>query len=66
MEVYRFLTNDCRVYLPGYETVTVWHMRDIVANKRSKIKCQDVKHIIIPQFESLAIADLLEYADLYP
>ena len=47
-EVYRFLTHDCGVYLSSFETMTVWHMRDIVSNKRKKILSKDVKHVIIP------------------
>ena len=65
-EVYRFLTNDVGCYLSNYETMTVWHMRDLCANKRLKIKGDDVKHIIIPQFDGLSIDDLLGYASLYP
>ena len=65
-EVYRFLTHDCGIYLPTYETVTVYHMRDIVANKRRKIKSTDVKHISVPNFEGLKIETMLEYAEQHP
>ena len=65
-EVYRFLTNDCGIYLSSYETMTVWHMRDLVANKRRPIRSDQVKTIIIPQFEGLAVEDLLTYAMQYP
>ena len=61
-EVYRFLTNDVQVYLSSYETMTVWHMRDLCSKKRRMIKSENVRHIIIPQFEGLAIEDLLSYA----
>ena len=64
--MYRFLTNDCGCYISGYETMTVWHMRDLCATKRMKIHCNDVKHIVIPQFDGLAIEDLLAYASNYP
>ena len=60
------MTNDVGCYLSSYETVTIWHMRDIVANKRTMVKAKDVKHIIIPQFEGLTIDDLLGYAGQYP
>ena len=64
-EVYRFLTNDCAVYLSSYETMTVWHMRDIVANKRRSIKSDKMRHIIIPQFDGLTIEDILQYGRQY-
>ena len=65
-EVYRFLTNDVGCYLSSYETMTVWHMRDICANKRRMIKSEHVKHIIIPQFDGLTNDDLLGFASQYP
>ena len=65
-EVYRFLTNDCQVYLSAYNTMTVWHMRELAGKKRRRIYLKEVQHIIIPQFEGLAIEDLLSYADMYP
>ena len=37
-EVFRFLVSEGLIYLPPYETVTVFHMRDIVAGKRKMIK----------------------------
>ena len=37
-EVFRFLVSEAGVYLPTYETVTVFHMRDIVAGKRKMIR----------------------------
>ena len=41
-EVYRFLTAEARVYLPSYETVTVWHLRDLASGVKIIIKCEDV------------------------
>ena len=41
-------------------------MRDLCGSKRLRIKADDVKHIVIPQFDGLAIEDLLNYASNYP
>ena len=65
-EVYRFLTNEVRAYLSGYETMTVWHMRDLCSKQRRRIHLDEVKHIIIPQFEGLSIDALLDYGKMYP
>ena len=43
--------------------MSVYHLRDIMAGKRKKIKCEEVKHIPIPQFHGLAIDDLLAFAN---
>ena len=48
VEVYHFLTHDCGVYLSSYDTMTVWHMRDLVSGARKKILGKDVKHLTIP------------------
>ena len=61
-KVYRFLTHDCGVYLSSYESMTVWHMRDIVSGKRKRINQTDVKTITVPHFEGLNIERMLAYA----
>ena len=61
-EVYRFLTSDAGVYLSSYQTMTVFHMRDLVAGKRRMIKAVDVKFINVPYFEGLSIDEMLEFA----
>ena len=40
-EVYHFLTHDCGIYLPHYDTVTIWHLRDIASGKRRKVLGKD-------------------------
>ena len=44
-EVYRFLSFDCGAYLPSYQTVTVFHCKDLAAGKRRIIKAAAVKTI---------------------
>ena len=61
--MYRFLGTDCRAYLPDYSVVTVWHLRDICAGKRTMIKCDDVKMIQLPSYDGLTIEDFLEFAE---
>ena len=62
LQVFRFLASDCNCYLSSFDTMTVWHLRDIVANKRTRIKCDNVKVIQLPHFEGLTIATILEWA----
>ena len=65
-EVYRFLTSEARVYLPSYDTVTIFHMRDLVAGRRRMIKQDDVKVISVPFFDGLSIETMLEWAAARP
>ena len=30
-EIYRFLTVEASIYICPYETVTIWHMKDLAA-----------------------------------
>ena len=61
-EVYRFLSSEVRAYLPSYETVTVWHLRDLAMGVKRIIPCDDVKVIDVPQFEGLSIQDIFTFA----
>ena len=44
-EVYRFLAFECGIYLPSYNSVSIFHLRDIAAGKRKYIKATEVKTI---------------------
>jgi len=62
LKVYRFLSSDCKVFLPSYDCINVMHLRDLADGKRTPIKCTDVKVIQLPYYEGLTIEDILEYA----
>ena len=62
LEIYRFLSSEVRAYLPSYETVTVWHLRDLANTKKTIIPCDEVKVIDVPQFEGLTIQDIFNFA----
>ena len=65
-EVYRFLSSEVHAYLPDYDNVTVWHLRDLASGKRTIIKSQNIKHLHVPQFEHLAIKDMMKYCGAIP
>ena len=64
-EIYRFLASDVHVYLDSFENHTIWHLKDVAAGRKKKILAKAMKHISIPQYEGLSIADLLDYAKQY-
>ncbi len=66
VEAYRFLSSDAGVYLPDSDNVTVWHLRDLAAGRRTIIKAQNIKHLHVPQFKELAIKHMMEYAKGVP
>ena len=61
-EVYHFLTHDVGAYLSSYDSMTIWHMRDIISGNRKMIKGNDSKHLAVPQYEGLKIETFYEYA----
>ena len=65
-EVFRFLSAECHVYLPSYESVTIWHLKDIAAKKKHAIKCEEVKVLHVPQFDGLSIEDMLNWGRTKP
>ena len=65
-EVYHFLTHEVGAYLSAYDTLTVWHMRDLVSGKRKRIQGKEVKHLNVPQYEGLKIEAFFEFAEMYP
>jgi len=65
-EVFRLLSGDVGAYLPDYDNVTIWHLRDMAAGKRTIIKAQNIKHLYVPQFEHLAIKDMMAYCSGIP
>jgi hypothetical protein len=65
-EVYRFLTHDCGAYLASYQTMTIFHMKEIVAGTRRRVKEADVKQLNVPHFEGLKLQTFLSYAASKP
>ena len=65
-EVYHFLTHEAGAYLSSYDTMTVWHMKDLVSGKRRRIKGTDVKHLNVPQYEGLKVESFYNFAKSYP
>ena len=66
MEVYRFLSFDVGAYLPGFDDVTCWHLRDIAQGKRKYVKADKVKTIQVPHFDGLTFDTMLHNAKKHP
>ena len=47
-EVWRFLSSEVGAYLASYETMTIYHLKEIASGKRKKILCTEIKHINVP------------------
>ena len=65
-EVYRFLAFECGIYLPTYNAISIFHLRDIAAGKRKYVKANQVKTIQVPHFEGLTFDTMLHNAKKHP
>ena len=54
------------IYLPHKDNCTVWFLRGLVNGTRTRIKCTDVKVLQVPQFEGLAVEDILTWVLAQP
>ena len=65
-EIFRFLTAEVKAYLGDFETMTIWHLRDIAAGDKVMIKADNVKFINVPNYTGLKIEKMIEFARGYP
>ena len=56
------LTIDCGLYLPPYKAVNIYFMKAVMEKEKRAIKVADVKYLFAPQYKSLSIPKLLEFA----
>ena len=63
--VCRLLTVDVGYYLPPYKSINVYFMKDLMAKRKKAIKINDVKHLYAPQYDSLSVSKLLDFAAAY-
>ena len=66
LQIYRFLTAEAHAYLSSFETMTIFHLRDLASGKRKIVRAASVKVFQVPQYEGLTIHDMLTFASDYP
>ena len=65
-DVWRFLGNEAKWYLPPEETVTIWHLRDMAMGNRTHIRNSNLRNIHMPHYKGLKIEQLTEKAMKHP
>ena len=48
-EIYNFLAADAGVYLPPYDNVTIYFLKDMMAGKKKMLNTKRIRTIHIPQ-----------------
>ena len=59
------LAVDVGYYLPHYKSVSVYWMKDLMSKKRKAIKSSEIQTLTVPQYESLSIKRMLDFASAY-
>ena len=73
-ECYNFLAVQVEVYLPAYECVTIYFLKDLIAGRKKRkcnyyiihmvshltidVRAKEVRTMVVPQYEGLAIKDM--------
>ena len=48
-EIYNFLATDVGIYLPPYDNVTIYFLKDLLRGRKKKVRTTKVRTIHIPQ-----------------
>ena len=48
-ECYNFLATDYGVYIPPYDNVTIYFLKELMFGKKKKLHVNLIRHIHIPQ-----------------
>ena len=76
-EVYTFLTVDGDVYLPPYETITVYFLKAILAGAKQckstdpdltfliDVRQSSLRHVSVPQYDGLSVEKMLLFLDQF-
>ena len=59
-ECYTFLAGECEVYLPPYDNVTIYFLKDILARRKAYVHNDKVKTVHVPQYKNLSVEKVLE------
>ena len=62
---HRLLTVDVGYYLPPYKCINVYFMKALMSRKKKALKTTDIKHLYAPQYDSLSVSKLLDFAAAY-
>ena len=62
-ELWALMTQEVKAFCPPKDTVTAWHLRDMATGAKGILKCDQLKHLSVPQYkEVLSIEKILAWA----
>ena len=56
------MASEVKCYLPKYNQVTIWFLRDLFNGNTLRIPSEKAAHLHVPMYEDLDIEDILNFA----
>ena len=56
------MASDCGVFLPPYDNVTIYFLKDLISMKKRYLKTEEIKTIYVPFYENLTLAKIGAFA----
>ena len=60
-EIYTFIAIDCKGYLPAFNTITIYFLKDLIEGKRKFVPMERVNHIHVPAYETLKLEEIFSF-----
>jgi len=60
------MTAEVHAYISSFETVTIFHLKDLASGKKKILKTENVKYYEAPHYDGISIDDMLRFAKTYP
>ena len=60
-EIFTFIAIDCKGYLPAFNTVTIYFLKDLIEGKRKFVPMDRVNHIHVPAYETLKLEEIFSF-----
>jgi hypothetical protein len=64
-EVWDFLTQGYGAYCPDKNTVTIWHLKDMMSGTKGHVLAAEIKHLYVPHYEELTLQKILTWAEAH-
>ena len=62
-EIYNFLGTDVGVFLPPYDNITIYFLKELMGGQKKMLSTSNIRTIHIPQYEGLGVKDIRQYLD---
>ena len=56
---------DAGYYLPPFKCVNIYFMKALMGRKKRALKNSEVRHLSVPQYDTLSISKLLDFMAAY-